>query len=81
MTAEALRAYAQADPFKPFRVVIADGRSFDVPYRTSMKVRQGEAWIFYVRPGDPPDAPWDSGQILGLEVIEKVEPIEPRVAV
>jgi hypothetical protein len=81
MTAEELRAFAKADPFKPFRVVISDGRSFEVPYRTSMKVYGRDVMIYYVRPGDPPDAPWDTAQKLGLEVIEKVELIEPPVAV
>jgi hypothetical protein len=79
MTAEELRGYVQAKPFHPFRVIIADGRSFEVPYKSSMKVGRREAWIFYVRPGDPPEAPYDQFQILGLDVIARVERLGPPV--
>ncbi len=33
MTAEQLRAVRQAQPFRPFRIHLADGRSLAVPHR------------------------------------------------
>ena len=33
MTAEQLRAVREAQPFRPFTIYLADGRSFKIPYR------------------------------------------------
>lgn len=33
MTVEQLKAMREANPFRPFRIHLADGKSFDVPHR------------------------------------------------
>jgi hypothetical protein len=33
MTAEQLRAMREAQPFRPFTIYLADGRSFKIPHR------------------------------------------------
>jgi hypothetical protein len=48
MTVEAVRSLYYAEPFRPFRVYMVDGRSFDVPGRDRIAILPSGRWIIVV---------------------------------
>ena len=74
MSPEALRHFLRQRPFQPFRVVLADGRTFDVRYpemnllaRTYVKIGVPES--------DRPDAICDHTVFVPLSSVARVEPL------
>ncbi len=52
MTAEQLRAMREANPFRPFTIQLADGRTLDVPHRDFVSLSpSGRIFIVY-QPND-----------------------------
>lgn len=75
---EVMRDYIQRQPFRPFQVRLASGRTYDV--RHPEMVRLGSSWLLvfhYV--GDAPDFPdyWDT---VSLMLIDSVTFLDVPVA-
>lgn len=49
MTAEQLRTMREADPFRPFTIYLADGRTLPVPYRDFVSQSPGGRTIIVHR--------------------------------
>ncbi len=52
MTAEQLRAMREAQPFKPFIIHLADGRSLPVPHRDFVSQSPGGRTIIVYKSGE-----------------------------
>jgi len=52
MTAEQLRAMREAQPFRPFTIHLADGRSLPVPHREFVSQSPGGRTIIVYRSGE-----------------------------
>lgn len=52
MTAEQLRAVRDANPFRPFTVYLADGRSVRVPHRDFLSMSPGGRTVIVYQSGE-----------------------------
>ncbi len=52
MTAEQLRAMREANPFQPFTIHLADGRTLDVPHRDLVSLSPSGRIIIVYQPND-----------------------------
>lgn len=52
MTAEQLRAMREANPFRPFTIHLADGRTLDVPHRDFISLSPSGRIIIVYQPND-----------------------------
>jgi hypothetical protein len=73
MRPETLLAYVRAIPFRPFRVVLNSGRSYEVRHPEMIRVGR-DSFVFYF--ADTPDAPYERFETVGLLLVERLEHIE-----
>jgi hypothetical protein len=76
MTAEQLRATREANPFRPFTIHLADGRTFIVPHRDFVSQSPGGRTIIVYGSGE-------SFSIVDLYLVTELEvqaPAEPDSA-
>ncbi|MFL5244416.1 MAG: hypothetical protein ACJ8FY_20135 [Gemmataceae bacterium] len=52
MTAEQLRLVREANPFRPFKIHLADGRTLDVPHRDFVSQSPTGRTVIVYGPGD-----------------------------
>ena len=67
MNAEQIEQHLKASPFRPFRVCVADGRSFNVPHREFMW-RHPTGRTIFVATGEDAYEVIDMLMITGLSV-------------
>jgi hypothetical protein len=74
MTPRAVLAYVKAEPFRPFRLHMASGRTFDIRHPEMVKVLTTNLLIFS-SVGDTPDVPdeWESVSLMLAESISHLE--------
>jgi hypothetical protein len=74
MTAQTIQGYVNAQPFRPFRLHLASGRTFDIRHPEMIKVLKSNILIFKAT-GDTLELPdeWDSVSLL---LIESIEPLD-----
>ena len=77
ITPQTLLGYVRAEPFRPFRLNLANGRTFDVRHPELIKVLRNSVLIFKVT-GDPPDLP-DEWETISLLLIESISHLEAPV--
>ena len=69
--------WTTAKPFRPFRIHLNIGRSYDI--RHPDKLRVGFDYVNVYFPGEA-DVPYERLEMLGLQLIERIEPIDSPVA-
>lgn len=52
MTSEQLRAAREANPFRPFTIYLADGRSLRVPHRDYLSISPGGRTVILYQAGE-----------------------------
>ncbi len=77
MRPETLQAYLRAAPFRPFRLVLNSGRSYEVRHPEMVRVGR-DSFVFYH--ADHPEAPYDRFETIGLLLVERIEHIETAAA-
>jgi hypothetical protein len=77
VTPQTLLGYVKVEPFRPFRLHLASGRTFDVRHPEMIKVLRTNVLIFKVT-GGTPDFP-DEWETLSLMLIESVSHLEAPV--
>jgi hypothetical protein len=65
--------FVSAEPFRPFRIHIASGRTFEIGYPEMIRVGRSSVTV-YSRPESGPEA--DRWQEVSLMLLESVEPLE-----
>ncbi|MFI5459312.1 MAG: hypothetical protein ACHRXM_28135 [Isosphaerales bacterium] len=67
----------RAVPFKPFRICLNSGRTYDIRHPEMLRVGRTTMHIYSFR-GEPKD-PYEHLEMVGLLLIERIEPIEAPV--
>jgi hypothetical protein len=79
MRPEDLREYIRRQPFRPFRVTLTDGRTYEVRHPEMLMIGRSSAVIGLPRPGD--DEPvYDHHVTVSLLHIMQVELLESTAA-
>ena len=74
MTKQAIQGYVKAEPFRPFRLHLASGRTFDIGHPEMIKLLQNYLVVF--RPTGNSDGfsdEWDSVSLMLLESVSHLE--------
>jgi hypothetical protein len=74
MRPEDLLTWVRAVPFRPFRICLNSGRSYDIRHPEMVRVGRSSVNL-YSYAGEPAD-PYERMEMLGLVLIERIEPIE-----
>ena len=74
MTTEGMFRYLRAEPFRPFRIHMASGRTFDIRHPEMVKVTKNYLVIFsFVSDETDVFDNWDSVSLLLIESISYLE--------
>ena len=74
MRAEDLLYWVRTVPFVPFRIRLNSGRTFDIRHPEMVKVGRSIVNIFSYS-GEPSD-PFERMEMVGLLLIESIQPLE-----
>ena len=77
LTYQRVLGYVKAEPFRPFRLHLASGRTFDVRHPEMIKVLKSYLLIFKST-GDSPDVP-DEVETVSLLLTESISHLEGAV--
>ncbi|MGL4551992.1 MAG: hypothetical protein ACRC33_12505 [Gemmataceae bacterium] len=79
MRPDYLLNWTRATPFVPFRIRLNSGRTYDIRHPEMLRVGRSTVHVYqYI--GEPTD-PYERMEMLGLVLIESIEPLEaPRPA-
>ena len=78
MTPQAVQGYVKAEPFRPFRLQMASGRSFDVRHPEMIKVLKNYLLVFKAT-GETSEIP-DEWESVSQMLAESVSHLEPAVS-
>lgn len=79
VTYQRLGKYVTAEPFRPFRIHMASGQSFDIKHPEMIAVSRSSAHIHFSMSDDPNEARMGVREV-SLLLMESVEPIETPLA-
>ncbi len=80
MTPDQLRQHTDREPFRPFRVRLRDGRSYDIRHPNLGLVGESIFIIGIPEPNDPDPGSYDRKVWVPLTQIDGIEPLpEPAV--
>jgi hypothetical protein len=77
MTYEELFEYVDAEPFRPFRIQMASGRTFDVRHPEMIRVGTHSVVVFEYLEDD--ERIYERFKMLGLQLVESTEHIDSPV--
>jgi hypothetical protein len=78
MTPRELFAYLRAEPFRPFRIHMASGRTFDIRHPEMVRVGKTDLVIFSLVSDEPNvHDKWDT---VSQFLIEHISHLEPQAA-
>ena len=77
MTSQEVLTYLQVQPFRPFRIRMNSGRTFDIPHPEMVRVGRRDVLIFTFV-SDSPDV-YDRWENVSLILIESLAPLEASV--
>jgi hypothetical protein len=78
MTPRKILNYVQANPFRPFRIRMTSGRTFDIRHPEMVRVGRRDLLIFTLV-NDAPEV-YDRWENVSLLLIESLSPLEASVA-
>lgn len=78
MTPQEILNYVRAQPFRPFRIQMNSGRSFEIRHPEMVRVGRRDVLIFSFV-SDSPDV-YDRWDNVSLLLIESISPLEAPVA-
>jgi hypothetical protein len=77
MRPEDVLTWVRDVPFQPFRICMNSGRAYDIRHPEMLKVGRTSMNI-YSYAGDP-EGPYERMEMVGLVLIERIEPIENSI--
>lgn len=77
MSADGFFTFLWANPFRPFRFYLVDGRSYEVNHPQMVKVGRDSIVYFYVQ---DPVQPFDHCEMISLLLIERFVYLESTAA-
>ena len=78
MTPQEVLSPVRAQPFRPFRIRMNSGRTFDIHHPEMVRVGRRDLFIFTFV-SDSPDV-YDRWENISLLLIESISPLEASVA-
>ena len=78
MTYGKIGEYVSAEPFRPFRIKMASGQSFDIRHPEMIMVGRSSARIYKSGDSDPNGPPY--WQEISLMLTESLEPIDQKTS-
>ena len=76
LTPESLRGYVKAEPFRPFRIHLASGRTFDVRHPEMLKVLKNYVLVFKANDETSEFADeWESVSLMLTESVSHLEAV------
>ena len=79
MRPDDLLAMVKATPFKPFRIRMNGGRTFDIRHPEMVRVGRSSAYIFIYTPNaDPEEEAFERAHIVSLLLMEAFEPLDAK---
>ncbi len=74
MTPQSVLDYVKAEPFRPFRLNLASGRTFDIRHPEMIKVLKSSVLVFKSG-GETPEIPddWESVSLMLTESVSHLE--------
>jgi hypothetical protein len=69
--------WLRASPFRPFRIVLVDGKTYDIRHPDFVRVMRSSVIVFEP---SPVEEVYERGHMLGLVVMSRIEPIETTAA-
>lgn len=79
MGAVDILAWRNAAPFRPFRLCLVSGRSYEIRHPEMLRVGRSGANV-YTFTGEPAD-PYEHMEMVSLVLVERIEPIEAAARV
>jgi hypothetical protein len=70
MRDKSILSYVRAEPFRPFRIVMNSGKSYDVRHPETIAVGR-DVFIYYHR--QQPEQPFDDWESVSLLLVQNVE--------
>jgi hypothetical protein len=77
MRPDDLLLWVRAVPFRPFRICLNSGRTYEIRHPEMLKVGRSSVNI-YSYAGEPED-PYERMEMVGLILIERIEPIDAPI--
>ncbi|REJ92573.1 MAG: hypothetical protein DWQ34_12705 [Planctomycetota bacterium] len=78
MTYEEIFEYVDAEPFRPFRIQMVSGRTFDIRHPENIRVGEHAVVVFEYQSDN--DRVFERFKMLGLSLIETIEHIDSPMA-
>lgn len=78
MTYEKIFDYLDAEPFRPFRIQMASGRTFDIRHPENIRVGENAVVVFEFR--SESDRVFEKFRMLGLSLVESIEHVDNPIA-
>ena len=70
-------AYTRAAPFRPFRIILNSGKSYDVRHPEMVRVTMSAVVYFYA---SDPEGPAERWETVSLSLIQTIEHIDTLAA-
>ncbi len=77
MTKQTIQGYVKAEPFRPFRLHLVSGRTFDVRHPEMIKILQNTILVF--KPASNSGDLSDEWETVSLMLIESISHLEAPV--
>ena len=74
MRPEDILFWSKAVPFKPFRICLNSGRTYEIRHPEMLRVSRTTMLVFSFA-GEPQD-PIEKMEMVGLVLVERIEPLE-----
>jgi hypothetical protein len=77
MTYEEIFEYVDAEPFRPFRIRMASGRTYDVRHPEMIRVGLHSVVVFQYHQQD--ERVYETFKMLGMQLMESIEHVDDLV--
>lgn len=67
--------YLRASPFKPFRIYLVSGKTYEIRHPEMVRVGKTTMHIFFAEDPNKPEDPYDRAEMISLMLIERDEPV------
>jgi hypothetical protein len=74
MRPDDLLFWVRAVPFRPFRIFLNSGRTYDIRHPEMLRVGRTTMHIYSF--SRPPEDPFERAEMVSLLLVERVEPLE-----
>jgi hypothetical protein len=77
MRPEDILSWVRETPFKPFRICLNSGRTYEIRHPEMLKVGRSSMHIYSYTGGH--EDPYERVEMVGLVLVERIEPIDTPV--